>query len=104
MAKEIYLSTQQNLPQLDRPAELLARGQRTRRIDGPAIGILIAPASHPVEVLQAKTDRVHELVTRGAGRIRAVPVGEAMVALVLADQFLRHRGQVGESARWPFEA
>lgn len=27
--------------------------------------------------------------------IRAVPVGEAMLAIVLADQFLRHRGQVG---------
>ncbi|MFO1169662.1 MAG: chorismate synthase [Hyphomicrobiaceae bacterium] len=27
--------------------------------------------------------------------IRAVPVGEAMMALVLADQFLRHRAQVG---------
>ena len=27
--------------------------------------------------------------------IRAVPVGEAMVAIVLADAFLRHRGQVG---------
>ncbi len=27
--------------------------------------------------------------------IRAVPVGEAMVACVLADQFLRHRGQTG---------
>ena len=27
--------------------------------------------------------------------IRAVPVGEAMVALVLADHYLRHRGQVG---------
>jgi chorismate synthase len=27
--------------------------------------------------------------------IRAVPVGEAMMAIVLADQFLRHRGQVG---------
>ena len=27
--------------------------------------------------------------------IRAVPVGEAMMALVLADHFLRHRGQVG---------
>ncbi|HPG04262.1 MAG: chorismate synthase [Rhodoblastus sp.] len=27
--------------------------------------------------------------------IRAVPVGEAMVACVLADQFMRHRGQVG---------
>jgi chorismate synthase len=27
--------------------------------------------------------------------IRAVPVGEAMMALVLADHFLRHRGQMG---------
>lgn len=27
--------------------------------------------------------------------IRAVPVGEAMMAIVLADQLLRHRGQVG---------
>ncbi len=27
--------------------------------------------------------------------IRAVPVAEAMMAIVLADQFLRHRGQVG---------
>jgi chorismate synthase len=36
--------------------------------------------------------------------IRAVPVGEAMLACVLADHFLRHRGQVGESANWPFPA
>jgi chorismate synthase len=34
--------------------------------------------------------------------IRAVPVGEAMVASVLADQFLRHRAQVGETTQWPF--
>ena len=34
--------------------------------------------------------------------IRAVPVGEAMVACVIADQFLRHRGQVGETSAWPF--
>ena len=30
--------------------------------------------------------------------IRAVPVGEAMMACVLADHFLRHRGQVGSAA------
>jgi chorismate synthase len=29
--------------------------------------------------------------------IRAVPVGEAMVAIVLADQYLRHRGQCGDA-------
>ena len=33
--------------------------------------------------------------------IRAVPVGEAMVACVLADHFLRHRAQVGGIRRWP---
>ena len=35
--------------------------------------------------------------------IRAVPIGEAMMACVLADHFLRHRGQVGEATAWPFE-
>ena len=34
--------------------------------------------------------------------IRAVPVGEAMMALVLADAYLRHRGQVGKAPQWPF--
>jgi len=38
--------------------------------------------------------------------IRAVPVGEAMLACVLADHYLRHRGQVGgqigDGPRWPF--
>ncbi|MFC7399525.1 chorismate synthase [Chelatococcus sp. GCM10030263] len=36
--------------------------------------------------------------------IRAVPVGEAMVACVMADHFLRHRGQVGTTFPWPREA
>jgi chorismate synthase len=35
--------------------------------------------------------------------IRAVPVGEAMMACVLADHYVRHRGQVGEGPVWPFE-
>ncbi|MDB5569845.1 MAG: Chorismate synthase [Hyphomicrobiales bacterium] len=35
--------------------------------------------------------------------IRAVPVGEAMMAIVLADAYLRHRAQVGDGApQWPF--
>jgi chorismate synthase len=33
--------------------------------------------------------------------IRAVPVGEAMVACVIADHYLRQRGQVGEAPAWP---
>ena len=43
-----------------------------------------------------------EILTKGRHDpcvgIRAVPVGEAMMACVLADAFLRHRGQVGERA------
>ena len=34
--------------------------------------------------------------------IRAVPIGEAMVACVVADHYLRQRGQVGEPPPWPF--
>jgi chorismate synthase len=34
--------------------------------------------------------------------IRAVPIGEAMVACVIADHYLRQRGQLGEPPLWPF--
>ena len=47
-----------------------------------------------------------EIVTTGRHDpcvgIRAVPIGEAMVACVIADHYLRHRGQVGENPPWPF--
>jgi chorismate synthase len=47
-----------------------------------------------------------EIVTRGRHDpcvgIRAVPVGEAMLACVIADHYLRQRGQVGENPPWPF--
>jgi chorismate synthase len=50
--------------------------------------------------------RETDIVTRGRHDpcvgIRAVPVGEAMVACVIADHYLRHRGQVGAPATWPF--
>ena len=40
-----------------------------------------------------------EVITKGRHDpcvgIRAVPIGEAMMAVVLADHFLRHRGQTG---------
>jgi chorismate synthase len=48
-----------------------------------------------------------EIITRGRHDpcvgIRAVPVAEAMLACVLADHYLRQRGQVGESPAWPFK-
>lgn len=55
-----------------------------------------------------RTGRETAIVTTGRHDpcvgIRAVPVGEAMLACVLADHYLRHRGQVGEGPRWPFAA
>jgi len=45
-----------------------------------------------------------DIVTKGRHDpcvgIRAVPVGEAMMAIVLADHALRHRGQVGAAPFW----
>jgi chorismate synthase len=47
-----------------------------------------------------KSGEATEIVTKGRHDpcvgIRAVPVGEAMMACVLADHLLRHRAQVGE--------
>jgi chorismate synthase len=47
-----------------------------------------------------------EIVTKGRHDpcvgIRAVPIGEAMVACVVADHYLRHRGQIGAPPEWPF--
>ena len=48
-----------------------------------------------------------EIVTKGRHDpcvgIRAVPIGEAMVACVIADHYLRQRGQVGTGVEWPFK-
>jgi len=50
--------------------------------------------------------RETEIVTKGRHDpcvgIRAVPIGEAMVACVIADHYLRQRAQVGEPLAWPF--
>jgi chorismate synthase len=47
-----------------------------------------------------------EIVTKGRHDpcvgIRAVPIGEAMLACVIADHYLRQRGQVGAAVAWPF--
>jgi chorismate synthase len=52
-----------------------------------------------------KHGRDTEVMTKGRHDpcvgIRAVPIAEAMMACVLADHYLMHRGQVGESAPWP---
>jgi chorismate synthase len=46
-----------------------------------------------------------EVVTKGRHDpcvgIRAVPIGEAMMACVIADHYLRQRAQVGEPPAWP---
>jgi chorismate synthase len=52
-----------------------------------------------------KYGRDTEVMTKGRHDpcvgIRAVPIGEAMLACVLADHYLMHRGQVGDGAPWP---
>ncbi|HEV7982030.1 MAG TPA: chorismate synthase [Xanthobacteraceae bacterium] len=52
--------------------------------------------------------RETEIATKGRHDpcvgIRAVPVGEAMLACVLADHYLRHRGQVGATPAWPWRS
>ena len=52
----------------------------------------------PVETI-TRDGEAAEIVTRGRHDpcvgIRAAPVAEAMMACVLADHYLRHRGQVG---------
>src|SRR5947208_9255754 len=48
-----------------------------------------------------------EIVTKGRHDpcvgIRAVPIGEAMVACVIADHYLRQRAQMGAGPAWPFK-
>ncbi|MFN7168095.1 MAG: chorismate synthase [Pannonibacter sp.] len=61
----------------------------------------VKPTSSILNLRQSVTRDGEELDVMTKGRhdpcvgIRAVPVGEAMLACVLADHFLRHRGQVG---------
>src|SRR4030095_11818325 len=46
-------------------------GQFTRCVDRYT-GVLGAPGPDGIEVLQRETDRIHDLVTTGAGRIRSM--------------------------------
>jgi chorismate synthase len=61
----------------------------------------VKPTSSILQTRRTITSAGEEVDVMTKGRhdpcvgIRAVPVGEAMMAIVLADHFLRHRGQVG---------
>lgn len=61
----------------------------------------VKPTSSILTPRKSVTSQGEEVDVRTKGRhdpcvgIRAVPIGEAMVACVLADQYLRHRGQTG---------
>src|SRR6202158_2035397 len=73
---------------------------RPRFLSNQAGGILGGISTgQPVVVRFAVKPTSSILTPRG---IRAVPVGEAMLACVLADHYLRHRGQVGETPAWPW--
>ena len=72
---------------------------------GQAVSARVAfkPTSSILTPRRSLDEAGQEIELRTKGRhdpcvgIRAVPVVEAMVACVLADAFLRHRGQVGEA-------
>ncbi len=63
--------------------------------------VAIKPTSSMMQVTRSVTSKGEEIEVQTKGRhdpcvgIRGVPVAEAMVAVVLADHKLRHRGQVG---------
>jgi len=65
----------------------------------------VKPTSSILTPRQSITRSGEEVEVMTKGRhdpcvgIRAVPVGEAMVACVIADQYLRHRGQVGDNSK-----
>ncbi len=67
----------------------------------------VKPTSSILTPMRSVDRHGREVDVRTKGRhdpcvgIRAVPVGEAMMALVLADAFLRHRAQVGDGHPWP---
>lgn len=68
----------------------------------------VKPTSSILTTRQSVDRYGHEVDVMTKGRhdpcvgIRAIPVGEAMMACVLADHLLRHRAQNGEGASWPF--
>ena len=59
----------------------------------------------PVETITREGEAT-DIITKGRHDpcvgIRAVPIGEARVACVIADHYLRQRGQMGEPPTWPF--
>ena len=71
------------------------------RTSSPASRSSPPPRSSPPAAPSPSTGEETEIVTKGRHDpcvgIRAVPVGEAMLACVILDHFLLHRGQVGDA-------
>jgi len=69
--------------------------------DPIVVRFAVKPTSSILTPRQTVTTRNEDTEVTTKGRhdpcvgIRAVPIGEAMMACVLADHFLRHRGQTG---------
>jgi chorismate synthase len=67
----------------------------------------VKPTSSIVNPRRSITDAGEEVEVSTKGRhdpcvgIRAVPIGEAMLACVLADHYLRHRAQMGTEPAYP---
>ncbi len=69
--------------------------------DTISVGLAIKPTSSMLTSVQSIDSKGNEIDVRTKGRhdpcvgIRGVPVAEAMLAVILADHKLRHRGQMG---------
>jgi chorismate synthase len=69
--------------------------------------VAFKPTSSILSLRRSVNEAGEEIDVRTKGRhdpcvgLRAVPVVEAMLACVLADAFLRHRGQTGAQAHRP---
>ena len=75
----------------------------------PIVARFAVKPTSSILTLRRSVDRTGaEIELRTKGRhdpcvgIRGVPVGEAMMAIVLADAMMRHRAQVAEQRAWPF--
>ena len=77
--------------------------------DPVVVRFAVKPTSSILATRQTVTNKNQntDIVTKGRHDpcvgIRAVPIGEAMMACVLADHFLRHRGQTGREGAAGFQ-
>jgi len=78
-------------------------GKRVQALGGAKNHLIVMPDADMDQAVDALMGAAYGSAGERCMAISvAVPVGEAMVACVLADHYLMHRAQVGEGTAWPF--